>query len=229
MRHLNVIGLTTFDDESMSKIYQTILGWFLSTRNFTAEIQKLSPVLISATINLYNWACKNLLPTPKKSHYVFNLRDISRVIKGLLLSSSAKFAEVDKVQRLWVHESYRVFYDRLMEDSDRALFFAQISEIVEKTIGVKMVTLYKRLDPKPSGVDDQDMRKVMFGDFVDPGAAGSKLYDELVDLDKVSLVLRSKLEDYNSLSKAPMNLVIFRFAGNFLISSGYSLLINYCF
>ena len=215
MRHMNVVGLTTFEDESMSKIYQTILSWFFTSKNFIPEIQKLSPTIINATIQVYNWACKNLLPTPKKSHYVFNLRDISRVIKGILLSSSAKFTEVEKVQRLWVHETYRVFYDRLMEDNDRNMFFTLISETVEKVLAVKMVTLYKRLDPKPTGVEDQDMRKVMFGDFIDPGAAGSKFYDELNDLEKVSVVLRSKLDDYNSMSKAPMNLVIFRFAGNY--------------
>ena len=43
-------------------------------------------VIISATTAVYQQAISNFLPTPTKSHYVFNLRDFARVVQVRVLS-----------------------------------------------------------------------------------------------------------------------------------------------
>lgn len=47
--------------------------------------------LIQSTIDLYKSAITNLAPTPAKSHYLFNLRDISKIINGILMFRRESF------------------------------------------------------------------------------------------------------------------------------------------
>ena len=46
--------------------------------------------IVAATIEVYNSISAELLPTPAKFHYTFNLRDISKVFQGMLMISPVK-------------------------------------------------------------------------------------------------------------------------------------------
>lgn len=94
---------------------------FLPVEQILPPLFLLSQVMVQATMAVYKAAVSTFLPTPSKSHYVFNLRDFSRVVRGVLLVPKTHMKEGDKLTRLWVHEIYRVFYDRLIDDKDRCV------------------------------------------------------------------------------------------------------------
>ena len=85
---------------------------------FPEAVKALRSGLVAATLAVYTAASTTLLPTPDKSHYLFNLRDVSRVVSGITLMPPAALpagdgpAARDAALRLWVHEALRVFYDR---------------------------------------------------------------------------------------------------------------------
>eukprot|EP00605_Chrysophyceae_sp_TOSAG23-4_P002255 GSChrysophyteH1.ASY1.ANO1.2499.1 assembled CDS len=56
---------------------------FLSIK-FEPEIKKMCSGVVSGTIEMYHKVSEELLPTPSKFHYTFNLRDISKVFQGTL-------------------------------------------------------------------------------------------------------------------------------------------------
>ena len=58
-----------------------------------------------STLEVYNKIqnAKELLPTPAKSHYVYNLRDISRVFQGMLQTNGRSIIGQADFIALWVH------------------------------------------------------------------------------------------------------------------------------
>ncbi|KAL6620932.1 hypothetical protein LY90DRAFT_662178 [Neocallimastix californiae] len=212
LRHFNVIGISTFEEKTLKTIFQAIVDWHLTSNNFRTGVLAIKNQIVNATLEVYQKAIENLLPTPAKSHYTFNLRDFSRVIQGILLSNSERYQEPEKIIRLWTHEAYRVFYDRLVDDEGRDWFHGVIRDLVSRCFGQKFDNVFGHLTGKSNrAVENDDMRSLMFGDYVTKGST-EKIYDEVTDIEDVTEILKEKLDEYNSFSNAPMNLVLFRFA-----------------
>ena len=88
---------------------------------FSDDIKAITQKITTASINLYLTISEKLPRTPLKFHYIFNLRDISRVYEGLLLSTVDKFTQKEQFVRLWRNECMRVFCDRLIDSTDKEL------------------------------------------------------------------------------------------------------------
>jgi dynein heavy chain, axonemal len=213
LRHFNTISITEFDDVTLDKIFKTILDWHFGINNFSPAVASISKNLIEATRDVYRSAMENLLPTPRKSHYTFNLRDFARVIQGLLLARSDLFADPLKIIRLWQHEVYRVFYDRLIDDSDREWLFKKCKELCKSKFNQEFTNTFKKYDFDNDGtITDDDLRSLMFATFYSPKESLVKIYNEIEDMQDLTLLIDKQLSDYNAMSKKPMDLVMFRFA-----------------
>lgn len=73
------------------------------------------------TLALYNSIINDLPPTPSKFHYIFNLRDLSRIYNGLVLTTPERFNNVNQVIRVWRNECMRVISDRLITTDDKLI------------------------------------------------------------------------------------------------------------
>ncbi|KAJ3343280.1 Dynein heavy chain 7, axonemal [Gonapodya sp. JEL0774] len=212
IRHFNQLAINSFDDNSMTRIFGSIMRWHLGRFDFEEPLKSLGVKLVEATSRIYKWSSINLLPTPAKTHYTFNLRDFSKVVQGLVLSKPKAFPSSDKFVRLWVHEVLRVFGDRLVTEDDSANLFKMTMDVVQSVFGNPISILSSYLQPESTELKDGDLRGLVFGDVLSGARGPDMLYDELTDLEKVTQTLTTRLTDYNNQHKAKLNLVLFRFA-----------------
>lgn len=195
LRHFNQIAHTELDTSSCFMIFSTILQNMLY--QFPDNIQEMATALTQATIDVYFTVSSELLPTPSKSHYTFNLRDLSAVFQGILSVSPRKVNTVPSFLRLWIHENQRVFEDRLINDTDRGWLKALLSKLLLNKFNVQWE------DVVPKGVG------VLFGDFMEGMGSEQRLYTEINDLQKCVDVIEESLAEYNDEEETGMKLVMF--------------------
>jgi dynein heavy chain len=173
-RHFNVFCLPDASREVLQTIFNSILGGFLS-----------------------NGFMEDVRPTPTRFHYLFNLRDVSRVIQGILMTKPMSCQNQESFSRLWVNETSRVFKDRLIDDTDRDWFNENVTELVNTQFRIR-IEKGELFSEAP----------IMWGDLLKLDAP-VKLYEEIKDKNKLFKQLESSLDDYNMSNTGKMNLVFF--------------------
>eukprot|EP00668_Euglena_longa_P039207 GGOE01050460.1.p1 GENE.GGOE01050460.1~~GGOE01050460.1.p1 ORF type:complete len:2722 (-),score=1086.70 GGOE01050460.1:98-8140(-) len=195
VRHFCSIALTDFDDVSLKKIFGTLMDWILARPGYSPALRSHSPTYVQATLDIYHTIVEKLLPTPEKSHYTFNLRDISKVFQGVSMAEAGLLEDNECLMRLWVHECCRVFQDRLVDDDDCRWF--------RSVLGEQMQVNFKR------SYDSVVTREpLIYVDFLEPKDCK---YEEVKELSAGTKVVRDMLAQYNRESKSQMDLVVFNY------------------
>eukprot|EP00930_Biecheleria_cincta_P008311 TRINITY_DN10972_c0_g5_i1.p1 TRINITY_DN10972_c0_g5~~TRINITY_DN10972_c0_g5_i1.p1 ORF type:complete len:3933 (-),score=932.09 TRINITY_DN10972_c0_g5_i1:47-11569(-) len=192
-RHYNAVVAADMSRDSVFGIFSTILEYFLA-QGFESSIQTLSNAIVNCSINIFEKAGEDLLPTPSKSHYTFNLRDIWKVFQGICSLKSKKVTDPITVIRCYCHENIRVYGDRLTTDEDRQWLRGQLDASLEESFPVK-----------PDKVFDKE--RMIFADFM--GGGDQRFYCEVEDMAAMKTSMEGYLDDYNNMFSVPMPLVMF--------------------
>lgn len=107
-------------------------------------MRSLIKKIIPLTRELWTRTRKNLLPTPAKFHYVFSLRDLSRVWQGMIGTLPTVIESEKCLMLLWKHECSRVFSDRFTHQGDKDWFNNALYDITQEILGPE----YKKMMEK---------------------------------------------------------------------------------
>ncbi|KAG2500939.1 hypothetical protein HYH03_000764 [Edaphochlamys debaryana] len=214
LRHFHVVYATEFDAASLTRIFSALTDWWFGRCKYNDEVCGLRDRLVAASLDLHACVSARLLPTPAKTHYIFNLRDLSKLFQGMSFVGEALENDCERLQRLWVHEALRVYHDRLVDDPDREWIAGQVREQVERHFGGRFDRLMGRLAEGQGGggaqVGAASLRRLLFADFLVPGAEPRR-YVEVTDFERLTAVVGEYLGDLNAGSKKPLSLVLFQF------------------
>ena len=183
--------------ESLQYIFSSILSGHF--KSFSPDVQSKCNDITKASIELLTLVANTFFPTAVKFHYIFNLRDVGNIFEGLLRSDAKYMNNAFQVVRLWLHESERVFADRMIVEEDVVKFYEMQSNVAKKyfeSLGME------KLMAKPN----------IFTTFTTPGESDDyRPYCPIDNEDKLSSIMQDKLKEYNE-TNAVMDLVLFTMA-----------------
>ncbi len=196
-RHFHMFNIAPPSDSVLKVIFSSILAGFLT--DFPAETRSLVKSTVEASCEVYFRISAELLPTPAKSHYTFNLRDLSKVFQGILSIKPANMPDSRTFVRLWIHECCRVFQDRLISMEDKTWFSQTLHSLLKSKFSLEW-------DYNETFVKN----RILFGDYLKMGVTGDdRLYEQIAEPQKLSRLFENYLEEYNLSRPKTMNLVFF--------------------
>ena len=154
--------------------------------------------LVDSTLNLYKKIKAKLLPIPKSSHYLFNLRDMSKVLQGVCGASLKHCTKKLDMVKIWMHEMIRSFGDRLICDEDRNWLKEMLHEEILNT---------KDYEIKDINEIYKGLEKIIYCDFC---AGMDRPYIQVTDIKGFITRVEDKLKEFNDEFKnKQMPLVMF--------------------
>jgi dynein heavy chain, axonemal len=199
MRHFSTLMFTPFEASALKGVFSSILRHFFR-RYDNNQIKSWIDPVVNAAVEIYDSISESLRPTPKKLHYTYNLRDISKVMQGMCQVSSSNLKTKATLVKLFGHECTRVFHDRLINEEDRDWF----KGCLEKTVKKYLKENWSQV------ISNEDKNHVLlFGSFVDQADSDHAEYKEMSCMKELKETAVNFLQDYNAMNKKKMDLVLF--------------------
>jgi len=189
------IALGIPDKELLSSIYRQITDAHFVA--FDDKIRTLAGKIVDGTVQIFNTLAlqAQFMPTALKFHYQFNMRDVAKIIQGVMLAQPSIYkGNTLGLARMWAHELNRVVHDRLLFDEDRSAFLNYVKLELRKMGDIKEDAVYEE--------------PLIFTNFISIAKGHEAAYKPVIDIEELREVLEDKLAEYNE-NIAQMDLVLF--------------------
>ncbi|KAA6399634.1 MAG: hypothetical protein EZS28_004843 [Streblomastix strix] len=109
---------------------------YICVLSFVADKKQLTPLINKFSVESCQFAMNVLRKPLSKSHYVFNLRDLSKVFKGIMQIKVIDKIEELQISRLYVFELLLFISAIITNDEYRNIFSQQIVSLAKQHIHI---------------------------------------------------------------------------------------------
>ncbi|KAM4740016.1 dynein axonemal heavy chain 8-like [Anableps anableps] len=215
-RQFTIFNCTLPSNTSIDKIFGIIgCGYFDKCRNFSESISEMVKCLVPSGRILWQWTKIKMLPTPSKFHYIFNLRDLSRIWQGMLNIKAEECRNIPTLLALFKSECTRVIADRFICSSDKEWFEEKLCRVIEDIDS----DLVEGLHPEPYFVDFLQDAPEPTGEEDDEACFDApKIYEIVPDFEFLLEKLKMYQSHHNEIIKgSTLDLVFFKDAMTHLV------------
>lgn len=195
-RHFWVSAISFPENNSLVIIYESFLRGHFS--KFKPDILNSSAPLIKSAIMLHERVVSSFRKTASNFHYEFNIRHLSNIFSGVLQSQPHYFNDLEKIVKLWIHESERIYSDRLVSKKDITEYRNISVDILKKSF-----SKYTGIQKFYAGEKSEPL---IFNNFP-KGYQGERFYGQ-VTFEETEKNVKEALRDYNE-QNVEMKLVLF--------------------
>lgn len=189
-RHFATFAIAMPSSSDLKTIFLSLLGGHLNS--FQPNIQDLTCKLVDVAIEVHESVSSRFLPSAVKFMYNWNMRELTNIFQGCCHASPEYYIKPVTMARLFVHETQRVYSDRLVSEDEVNVFDGIFREVVKKTIlNISVGELFQS--------------PLVFTTFV---TTTDGAYLPIPSIDRLKAVLEAKLNEYNE-TNAMMDLVLF--------------------
>ncbi|KAJ1633364.1 dynein heavy chain [Pavlovales sp. CCMP2436] len=177
--------------EALTTIFSTFM--LTHVRELVPHMLEVAKKIVQAALQLHKRVASTFRKTASKSHYEFNIRHIAGVVQGFLMTRGEELSDPLGMVQLWLHESERVYGDRLVDLHDLRRY---------KDIALEQLRRhFKDFSPTLAFAEP-----LVFCHFA--RGVGEPRYAKVASFASLAKVLETSLEEYNE-TNAAMNLVLF--------------------
>ncbi|XP_025766322.1 dynein heavy chain 5, axonemal [Oreochromis niloticus] len=209
-RQFSIFNCTLPSNSSIDKIFGTVAqGYFCPDRGFPGPVCQLAAALVPSTRRVWQAVKAKMLPSPAKFHYIFNLRDLSRIWQGILTVKSEVCQSSELLSALFHHECCRAIADRFVDGGDRRAFGSIVEAVTVEDHGRALTEHaqwnscfvdFLREAPEATGDEPEDAE-----------LEAPKVYEPIPSLDLLAERLSVFQQQYNEAVRGgAMDLVFFK-------------------
>jgi dynein heavy chain len=195
LQSFSIFALPDPAAKQLFHIYSVRLGRFFNSLEFSVDVRSSLYILVSACIVMYYRVSINILPTPSKVHYIFNLRDLAKLAQGIMQASPLNTTTQERLAVLFAHECLRVFADRLVTEDDLGIFSKHL---------IATINSYFKISLDLSKYSDNPL---LFCNFL---KADDRLYQQLNDWRQCCPVFLDYQMKHNLSGYSPLKMVFFK-------------------